>query len=160
MLFKRHTKEEKIKSFLNKYQRDPITDCWNWIASKNIGGYGKFAEGNNKWEAAHRFSFKLFKEFIPKGMCVCHRCDNRKCINPEHLFLGTYSDNMKDAVKKRRFKSRIGENNGYSKLKEKDVFEIRKLHGTISIRTIAKKFNVTPRHIWRVATKRSWKHVL
>lgn len=78
-----------------------IDGCWIWQGGKNKDGYGA-ATVNGKYINAHRLSFKLNIGEIPKGMFVCHTCDTPSCINPEHLFLGTHEDNMKDMKKKGR----------------------------------------------------------
>jgi hypothetical protein len=74
--------------------------CWEWQrALRNTYGVMKY-EGKN--ESAHRLSYRAFRGEIPDGLLVCHKCDNRKCINPKHLFIGTYSDNTRDCLEKGR----------------------------------------------------------
>lgn len=85
--------------FWEKVQKG--SECWQWAASKNTGGYGKICI-SGKLVQAHRVAWELSRGNIPQGQCVLHRCDVRSCVNPEHLFLGTHEDNMKDRDKKNR----------------------------------------------------------
>lgn len=83
------------------------TDCWHWCGPTNAFGYGRITY-QGKLSVAHRLSWVAFNGPIPDGLSVLHRCDNPSCINPEHLFLGTYSDNLRDAWAKGRNKGRTG----------------------------------------------------
>ena len=93
-----------VKSrLLSKIVIDLATGCWNWVGGKGNNGYGRIRI-NDKFYLPHRASYVIFVGDIPEGMCVCHKCDNPSCINPEHLFVGTRNDNMQDALRKGRLK--------------------------------------------------------
>lgn len=83
-----------------RIERVPFSGCWVWMGSL-VYGYGQASRGD-KSIRAHRLSYETYKGPVPKGMCVCHTCDNPCCVNPDHLFLGTHKDNAEDKVKKGR----------------------------------------------------------
>lgn len=132
------------------------SDCWLWIGSVNRHGYGATSiAGENK---AHRASWRLFKGHIPNGMSVLHKCDVRCCVNPEHLFIGTQLDNMRDCSVKGRIKNipLFGEDNPMSKLTLNEVNEIRELLGFQSQHELSRKYNVSPMTINRIALGKTW----
>lgn len=117
--------------------------CHEWTSTTNRGGYGKFYF-RKKQSVAHRVSYQLFVGEIPAGDYVLHRCDNRKCVNPEHLFLGNAAANVADMDKKKRRGTR-------SRLTAKDVEEILILLGDrYSQQFIADKFGVSQKTVSRV----------
>lgn len=111
--------------FLN---RITITEnCWEWNGSCHPKtGYGLMRDGKST-KLAHRLSFEIFKGEIVKGLCILHKCDNKICVNPKHLWMGTQSENMDDMKDKGRDLKASGENNGMAKLKQNDVENIRNL---------------------------------
>lgn len=89
--------EERLLAKVNKTD----SGCWEWTGCSTKFGYGKTTV-NGVSEYTHRLSYKYFKGLIGEGLCVCHKCDNPKCFNPDHLFLGTHQDNIKDKIAKGR----------------------------------------------------------
>ena len=89
--------------------------CWEWTAARQTNGYGRIMH-NGRPTAAHRVAWELVNGPIPEGMSVLHRCDNRICVRPEHLFLGTYKDNSDDKIAKGRARYATGDRNGNSKV--------------------------------------------
>src|SRR3990167_2821276 len=108
-----------ISRFWSKVSQ--TTGCWEWRGGCPTPGYGKFSLTHTKSINAHRLMWLLKFGNIPKGICVLHRCDNRWCVNPKHLFLGTKGDNARDCVSKNR--NSCGERNGLAKLTSKEVIE-------------------------------------
>jgi hypothetical protein len=129
-------------------------DCWQWMNSKGSGGYGLFCF-KGRLQGAHRVSYQLYVGDIPKGMHVCHRCDNPSCVNPSHLFLGTALDNAHDRDKKGRCQS--GENHYRAKLTEKQVKEIREkwANGARNI-DLSREFGVDKRNISNIVYYHTW----
>lgn len=80
---------------------DEVTGCWNWRAPLDREGYGCITVAKKK-QRAHRVSYEVYRGEIPAGLLICHRCDNRRCVNPGHFFLGTIADNNKDMTEKGR----------------------------------------------------------
>jgi len=152
-------KKDKIR-FLSKIRKS--NKCWTWIGTiRNKNGYGTF-KLNRKNYGAHRLSWELFnKSKIPKNLCVCHSCDNRRCVNPKHLFIGTYMDNYQDAVKKGRIILPIGILNKSAKLTEKEVKNIRKeyIYNVFGYRKLAKKYGVERTSIQNIIKKQTWAYL-
>jgi hypothetical protein len=139
------TPEQRFWDFVNKSD-----GCWDWTGRKNHRGYGEFTvlRHHNK---AHRYSWSLVHGPIPDGMQVCHNCDNRACVRPDHLFLGTNSDNQVDAVKKGR--------RPHMRLNEQSVREIRVLALTMPKTRIARLYGVTSPTVHKAVAGETWRHV-
>ena len=133
--------------------------CWEWHGRLTRAGYGHvFYKGSTK--TAHRISYKYFKGEIPKKMNVCHICDNKKCFNPNHLWLGTTQENIQDAYDIGLIIGKRGSKNPMSKLKEYQIIEIRKLIKEGKANTeIAKIYGVIHQTISLIKHNKIWNHV-
>lgn len=114
--------------FEERYIPEPMSGCWLWTgtvrAVSRNRSYGCISVRGN-YLRAHRYSYEIFKGYIPSGMMVCHRCDNPLCVNPDHLFLGTNRDNVDDMLRKGRQSRVIGERNGKAKITEVQASNVR-----------------------------------
>lgn len=135
---------------------DRTGDCWEWQSTINRGGYGQFtASGDGQKIAAHRMAWELTHGVIPEGAMVCHRCDNPRCCNPDHLFLGTARTNLEDMVRKGR--SLKGHRNPQCKLTPEQVQEIRD-NPQISLRQFAQRFGVAKSTVARSRRGETFAH--
>jgi hypothetical protein len=142
--------------FEDKFVKNKSTGCWNWTASSDEFGYGRFRVGE-KLVGAHRFSWVSNFGEIPDGLLVCHKCDTPSCVNPDHLFLGTDADNSRDKMEKGRLGNRKGSANGHATLNSEKVAIIRGMSsGSATYTEIANLFGVTKGAISKVVTRRTW----
>ncbi len=135
-------------------------NCWIWCGAFNPkNGYGLLRDGE-KTKLTHRLSYEIFKGKIEKGKYICHSCDNKLCINPDHLWIGSQSENIQDALNKKRWNPPRGESNGKSLLSEENVIEIRKLlEQNMKQNQIAEKFNIDQSTVSDIKRKKRWKHL-
>jgi hypothetical protein len=92
-------KKHPTLRYKDKYEIDPITECWNWTAYR-YHGYGILSVNRHPTKA-HRFVYETLRGPVPAGAILCHKCDNRACVNPDHLYVGTYRDNNRDILERR-----------------------------------------------------------
>lgn len=152
-------KVEDYFNFISKIDIKGKEECWPWIAGLNGKmNYGRFRLGQKRY-LAHRFVWMLIKGEIPKGLLVCHKCDNPSCVNPNHLTLGTHKDNNNDRDQKGRFHPLKGTDNGFAKLTKQEVLKIRRLKGIISQRKLAAQFKVSRATIENILHKRTYTNV-
>src|SRR5690242_9837351 len=110
--------------FWAKAMPEPMSGCWLWLGAESSDGYGTFYL-DGRTERAHRVALRLTGREVPVDRVVCHRCDNRICVNPEHLFVGTQLENVQDCKRKGRTHKPRGEANGRAKLSDAHVVALR-----------------------------------
>ena len=110
--------------------------CHTWLASRGTAGYGQF-KLYDATIGAHRAAYMLYIGPIPEGLYVCHECDNKLCVNPEHLFVGTQKDNMRDMDRKGR-RTVVSRATGYGRINDKDIAAVKFLHPFLSNRAISR----------------------
>ena len=160
-------KKITLDQFMKRVELIPGHSCWEWIGGETTAGYGKY----DPLRASHCVIYELLIGSIPKGKIICHRCNNKLCVNPDHLYAGTYSDNLNDVFAINGRSRNAGENSSNSKLTDMDVFKIkdrlrlfvikrgRLPFGSDSMRKIALDFNVTPSTIKRIKDGIGWTHI-
>ena len=144
----------EINDFMQKVSPEPNSGCWLWTGSINSSGYGIYYR-NSKKDAAHRASWRLFNGDFRQDLLVCHKCDVPGCVNPNHLFLGTHTDNMRDAKSKGRL--RRGSLFCLAVLSEEQIPIIReKLRYGVGVTDIAREYGVDTSAIVCIKTGESW----
>lgn len=141
---------------------DKSGECWEWQACRDIGGYGLFRIGGRRgktWKA-HRFAWVLTFGPIPDGVLVLHHCDNRRCVRPDHLYLGDQVANMRDRLQRNRESYQMGSRTNTAKLTEADIPVIRARLAAGEIpRVIAEDYGVSRAAIAAVKTGLTWSYV-
>jgi hypothetical protein len=149
---------------LTRTVEDPETGCFEWQgAITSTTGHGK-VKIDGRAVDTHRAMWILVNGPIGEGMVVCHSCDNRRCIRLSHLFLGTQSENMRDASRKGRLPANypVGEASPNAKLTEADVLEIYRLATTTTMRQIdiAARFGIRRQGVSGIKLRQDWRHLL
>ena len=153
-------KWHELKKYLNKVLVVNPKLCWDWQGRLDDGGYGSMTLRGSTI-LVHRIAWIIDNGEIPKGMNILHKCDNPKCVNPDHLFLGTHFDNMRDMAAKGRAPKRPGSKNPNSKLNESKVREIKNLLANGKTRKyVSTTFEVSLSTIDRIINKKSWRLVV
>ena len=131
-------------------------NCWEWTAAQFHDGYGVFRDGT-KLVRAHRFSYREHYGVGLKNLCVLHKCDNRLCVRPDHLFLGTKKDNSIDMVRKGR--QAAGENVANAKLTKSKVVAIRRKYaaGLVTQRALGQEYNISQSHVSSIIRGEKWR---
>lgn len=154
---RQHPTEKDFWMLVDRRESDA---CWLWHGDINDSGYGKFRY-KSKYVYAHRLAYEFTNGIIPDGLIICHKCDNPACINPNHLFLGTYFDNSQDMIAKGRQRKALGSDSGRAKLTDAQVVEIRKRYaaGGIRQRELASEYDVAKDTIWYLINRKTWRHI-
>lgn len=142
---------------------DKSGECWLWTGARfTATGYGQVcvkANGRRRLFSAHRMSYELTYGPVEDGLFVCHTCDVRLCVRPDHLWLGTCADNLQDMVAKGR--SLRGERHSQRKLTEEEVMAIRDAYGVggVTMLAIAKRFAISRTMVSYLLSGKRWKHL-
>ena len=157
----RGTVEERFWSKVDKRKPD---DCWEWQASLDTRGYGNLGipknDGTGRYitQRAHRMAWEFTNGKLEGSVQhLCHTCDNRKCVNPAHLFIGNAKVNMADCISKGRLNDRSGENNPRAKVTEDIVRAVRA--ETLTLSKLMAKYNLPQTTVSDIRRRSTWKHV-
>lgn len=166
-----------LERLMQYVKENKETGCWEWVGAKCSAGYGVVTVRQNRnksTKSAHRLMWQEKVGPISDGLCVLHKCDNPCCVNPEHLFLGTFADNSADMVAKGRAAKGAksgrythpetnprGERNGRAKITADDVVEIRRRYKprVVTTKMLADEYGVSNQLISCILLRQNWKHV-
>lgn len=156
-------RNNKCKTALWLKSKTKVTEsgCWQWTAGKHGVGYACVPAAIHKSRYGHRAMYEAVVSNIPQGMYVLHSCDNRLCINPEHLFVGSHIDNVKDMHSKNRHRggSMPNEKNPSCKFSDETIREIKSLRGKLSLRKITNTYGISETQLLRVYRGESRKEI-
>lgn len=150
-----------VTRFLHFVHRQEDNDCWEWEGASLPRRYGLFTFDGERTRVAHKLMLKLWFNGLPHGLLALHACDNPKCVNPNHLWLGTSQENSDDCVQKNRQYRPKGEQHNMAKLTEADVRSIRQRYalGHLPYKSVAAEYGVTAQAIFQVVRRIHWKHI-
>lgn len=150
---------EATAEFWAHVQVGETNECWPWLLGKTEDGYGHYSILGKQWKA-HRVAYAITHGSIPKGLLICHTCDNPPCCNPAHLVAKTYKWNAEDRDKKGRTANKRGEKNERSRITEEQaVFAMARMLTGESQASVARAFNVSPTITYQIWSRKSWKHL-
>jgi hypothetical protein len=149
--------------FWNKINNPGNTDdCWEWLTYKDKDGYGRFKINPKDQQQAHRIVYQYYNGPIPKGLFVCHWCDNPSCNNPNHLFLGTVQDNNQDRKNKGNYIGLKGDKCPAAVLTERKIWEMCNLINSGELKNlddIVNKYNISKPHIRQILNGNGWENI-
>lgn len=153
--------QQSIDRFWQRVDVSSPDGCWNWSGAINDTGYGKACIGHQATMNAHRLAYILTFGEIPVGLFVCHKCDNRACVNPSHLFLGTAKDNIDDMMQKNRHRTNAlrGEKNPAAKITGEIATTIRLKYfgGGVTMKQLGSEFGITGTQVRHIVRGIHWK---
>lgn len=145
---------------LKQFSKPAENGCVLFTGHLDKDGYGRVRVGRRMYRT-HRLAWELANSSIEKGICICHKCDNPSCVNPDHLFAGTPKDNTQDMFRKGRQSRRGGVDNGNSKLTPDKVLRLREMHAAgASLRELSNTFSIHPAYASQVANGFNWKEIV
>ncbi len=149
-------KANSIEKMSKKIKIDK-NNCWVWQGSLSKSGYGKSSYQDKSWRS-HRLMFYFYNGFVPS--IVMHSCDNRACVNPNHLKEGTHRENMIDMVKKGRSSKPKGTHHSQSRFRDEDIILMRKYYEDgYDLDFISRKYSTHKEYIRQIVNRKRWSHI-